>query len=521
MDQRRRAEVDGARLDALECGKSAGSAKKTVISLIRKWAPLHAARGSAAVPRSDSLAVGGPWRVINPRKSCKINDHKKGTLLISPHLCTRRRTPLRSDVDKQSRTSNGTMKKLRKIVAPLTCLSLLGCYDDTTDRPAPANAIDNIGFTLAPAKRVLVVVDSDYASSAIALVDLATGEVDSKILTSGTKVSATTTALSGDVVLAQSPALDLSAVLIDRSHSVLTWIERGGSISQLSISTGFSANPQDYAQVSAQFGWASRTARNPLPSSATDDFDDGDDLLEIDLQARKIARRVPLGAHSTLAGAASGPMRMAFDGDSLWVPLSSLSADFKAQGAGRIVAIDAKIAAVVATVDLPSTKNCTTVRYLAKTKQLAVVCSGSFADPTKQSQQSAVAIFSAATPSDAAIAFQAAELPGGIPFSKDFACLDERHCAVTTFGDFAIGRPDKLWHLDLVTRKATFVANCAAAFACSGLFADIPTGIIWLGERKRSSGDLRRFDFINGNTELPSVFSNAGGIGATDLGAMQ
>jgi len=398
---------------------------------------------------------------------------------------------------------------------------LCSCYDDTTDRPPPANTIDNIGFTLALSKRVVVVVDSDYSSSAIALVDLATSEVASKILTSGTKVSATTTALSGDVVLAQSPALDLNAVLIDRSHSVLTWIERGGSISQLSISTGFSANPQDYAQVSGQFGWASRTARNPLPSAASDDFDEGDDLVQIDLQARKIVRRVPLNAHATLAGAASGPMRMAFDGESLWVPLSSLSADFKAQGPGRVIAVDAKMAAVVATVDLPSTKNCTTVRYLAKTKQVAVVCSGSFADPNKQSQQSAVAIFSAATPSEATIVVQAAELPGGAPFSKDFACLDERHCAVTTSGDFATGRPDKLWHLDLVSRKATFVANCAAPFACSGLFADAATGIVWLGERKRSNGDLRRFDFNNENKELPSIFSNPGGLGTTELGAMQ
>ncbi len=409
----------------------------------------------------------------------------------------------------------------REILISLTFTALCGCYDDTTDRPAPANTLNNIGFTLAASKRVLVVVDSDYASSAVAFVDLTSGEVASKILTSGTKVSATTTALSGDLVVAQSPALDLTAVLVDRNHSVITWIGRGGGISQLSVSTGFAANPQDYAQVSAQYGWASRNARNPLPSAPTDDFDEGDDLVEIDLATHKIVRRVPLGAHTSLPGAAAGAMRMAFDGVSLWVPLSSISADFKAQGAGRVLAVDAKAAAIVATVDLPTTKNCTTVRYLAKTQRLAVACSGSFAEPTKQTQQSAIAVFSAATPSDAEIVFQANELPGGTPFSKDFVCLDERHCAVIGFGDFAIGRPDKLWHLDLVTRKATFVANCAAPFAGSGLFADAATGIVWLGERKRSNGDLRRFDFTNGNKELPAISSNPGGLGATEFGAMQ
>jgi hypothetical protein len=403
--------------------------------------------------------------------------------------------------------------------------------DDAVDDAAgaedvSADATETADTTVSsPAPTQLAVVGSDYLSVSISALDLEKRVVSAPgFLDSGSAVTPGGAALSGDVVVAQTPTPDGRLVLIDRGTGVLSFVDavtrKVGE--QLSVATGFYANPQDFLQVSSTRAVVSRMSANASPTPTPDDLDEGDDLVLIDLNPAKLAARVALGPYASLPGTVAAPGRLAFDGKLVWVPLASMSTDFQTAGKGRVVAIDPQTGKVVHVVEAPESKNCVQARRLGTSTKIAVLCSGFFGEPDgKQHAYSNILVIDTAASPPVADVEASATVLAMAPFGKDLAALDERYLVTTTTGDFAKETPDTLWLLDMASWGGFPLAKAGKPFGFSGLFADGARRIVWAGEASHATGDLRVFDVKDAEHpyELPAVTSNPGGLAAVDLGA--
>jgi len=404
-----------------------------------------------------------------------------------------------------------------KCLLTLMILAMHACADDTTSSAATRHHASGLASGLA-------VIGSDYKTTSVSLVDRATLKVVAQnFLHSGSNVTPGGTALGGDVVVAQTPAPDGRLVLIDRGSGVLTSIDplTLQVTEQLSVATGFYANPQDYAEVAPGRAYVTRMGRNAKPTPDPSDFDEGDDVLVLDMLRHSLVGRIEVGSHATLAGTLGAPGRMAYDGSIIWVPLGSLGADFKSAGTGRILGLDAKTGAIVHSVDAPGSKNCVQAARLPGTHRIGVVCSGFFGEAGgAQAKFSQILVFDALdVPVQAAAVVKAADLEGKSPFGKDIAFVDATRGVVIASGDLAAGTADRLWLFDIATGTGSRLANGHGAFTLSGLHAEAARLRLWVGEAGRPGGDLRVFDLAGAAPyELEPVPSNPGGLGAMDLG---
>lgn len=374
--------------------------------------------------------------------------------------------------------------------------------------------------------RFLVVVNSDYATTAISVLDMAdmaTADGQSlppqasHVLHSGTKVGATSTALSGDVVLAHSSPGQRHALLIDRATGVLTQFDPRSLtvIRQISVATGFYSNPQDVLALASGDWLVSRMGRNPHPTADLTDYDDGDDVVR--LQGKTILGRVGLESFATLSGYIAGPQRLAQGLGAIWLPVGSFSANFKTQGEARVVSLNATGTEVRTPVDLAAARNCVSVRPCSA-ERLVVACQGSFAKNADQTGQSAIFALERAGTAIVARKIAQADAQSG-PWSRDVACA-QAVVFVVSLGDLTTGRADQLWQIDAVSGSRSLVAYASEPFGFSGIWFDNHRRILWVGERNRKVGDLRRWSVPVGGPALEgsSVRSNPTGLGAVDLG---
>ncbi|MBC7976910.1 MAG: hypothetical protein H7138_18195, partial [Myxococcales bacterium] len=235
----------------------------------------------------------------------------------------------------------------------------------------------------------LAVVNSDYASTAITLLDR-TGQVThADCINSGTRPPGNTLALSGDVVLPSQAQPDHLLVTIDRTNAALTWIDPSNCapLRQLDVSTGFFANPHDVVGISPTKAYVTRYERNANPTPDPADRDDGDDLLIIDPSVPAITGRIDLGRYATTVTGASiqaRPDRARLANGKLFVVLNNISDDFGTIGAGRVVVVDPATDQVTGTLDLPAgLQNCGGLSYVEATKTLVVACGGNYSQPSQ------------------------------------------------------------------------------------------------------------------------------------------
>ena len=159
-------------------------------------------------------------------------------------------------------------------------LLLFGCHE------APTCG----GAALAPLTEAptYAVVSSDYASTAIALLDGRGALLDEAWLDSGTAPPGIVATLSGDVSLPGAPYDGCTLVLIDRlGTNVVTFLDVcGGEIVRAQVPTGQDTNPQDVLQVDGR-AWISRFGRGA---------DGGDDIAVLDVDAGRVIDTVDLSA---------------------------------------------------------------------------------------------------------------------------------------------------------------------------------------------------------------------------------
>lgn len=419
---------------------------------------------------------------------------------------------------------------LWKALLPLALAT--ACADDTADGPPPSLVDRGFGEAADPGPdrtRFLAVVGGDYKTSALSLFDLAplgVGDVHtappraSRVLHSGSYLSGSAAALSGDVVLAQAALQQRRVVLIDRGTAVLTIYDPAQRRieSQVSVATGFYANPQDLA-VHNDGNWlVTRMSRNPTPTPTLLDHDEGDDVVVVDSKQGVITQRIALTpwADPQVPDVVAAPQRMAIAADHVWLPLGSFSADFKSQGIARLVAIHRQTLQVAAAWPLPPWRNCVGMQAISDDR-LLVSCQGSFVG-AQQVAQSALLVVRVQGSTAAVELAVAAEAARG-PWSRDAVALDDRWAFAVTLGDFVAPRADKLWRIDLASGAVTEVASAAAPFGYSGLWADRGRRTIWLGERQRLDGDLGRWSIGSDGSWLMGsrVSSNPGSVGAVEL----
>jgi hypothetical protein len=392
-----------------------------------------------------------------------------------------------------------------------------GCADDTH-----GDVANGAYETALPAvARRLAVIDSDYKSSALSLLDLDTqARVGAAILHSGSQVSATSTALSGDVVLGKTALSDGRIAVIDRTAAVVTlFAPESRLVTQLPVSTGFHANPQDYAPITANKAYVTRMGRNVAPTATPDDFDEGDDVLILDPTNGALLGRIAMTPYATLPGVNAMPARMVVAHGNVWVTIQSYSIDFKQEGHARLVAIDPLTDKVVQVVDVPGLKDCAPSNVLAEDDRFALVCSGLYADHATQATNSGVAVV---LPGDLTTTvtnlMRAKDLPTGLPLGGDIACLPGGHCLITVPTEPASGTPDALWRIEWDGSAPQLVDHGSGPFSLSGMYADASTQRIYVGDRGFIGGDVRVFTLSATATVAGQpIVSNPGGLGATDL----
>ncbi len=374
--------------------------------------------------------------------------------------------------------------------------------------------------------RYLVVVGGDYATSVVSFVDLATVPtadsaaqpvVFSQALHSGSHVSQVATALSGDVVVAQTRLPMRQAVLIDRASGVLTVIAAasGQVVRQIKTSAATAnGNPQDALLAPDGKLWVSRMAFHTL---AADGIGRGDDVLS--LVDGTINQRIDVHSYATVPGFIAAPQRMVLSAGRIWMPLGSFAPDFKDQGPARLLSIDPATSAIEIT-DLAAYGNCLSVRAAAGGR-IVVACSGPFSKPKQQVGLSALVVLSpdATQPSGWTVTAEPAASSDGV-WGRDFAVHGDVVFAVT-LGDLASGRPDRLWQVNVAKHTRVELAKSLKPFAFSGMWLDAARNTLWLGDRSGAPADLRRWRVAPDGTtsEGKGVQSNPGGLAAIDLGA--
>jgi len=366
---------------------------------------------------------------------------------------------------------------------------LAGCIDHTAGLDSGAGdwQLERAG---------IAVIGTDYLSTSVSVLEIGTGTLLAEgVLHSGSAAPGLSVALSGDVALPGAPNPLHHLLLLDRYPGSVVTVLDGATfevLGQISVATGFPANPHDLLWLQADKAYVARYEANPTPGR--EPFDGGDDLVVVDLDAGAVTDRIPLGSHAD-PGLRARPERMVLAGDRVWVVLGHLAEDFGAAGPGRLLAVDPDEDAVAAVLDLPEVVNCTGLLHDPARETLYVSCTGLFtAGPADQVASSGiVAVDLAASHPAPALLRRAEDGPGG-PFGFELAVADARWLLAVRFGDLAAGTPDRLVALDLDGGGAERVVHEAgSAYGLGGVLADDSGGIVLVGEADPEAPRILRY----------------------------
>ncbi|WP_437631816.1 hypothetical protein [Sorangium sp. So ce854] len=375
--------------------------------------------------------------------------------------------------------------------------ALLGC-----NAPAPPGDTGGTDAPEGPCGIGAVVISTDYQSTSAGLLSWDGAVLSASIASSASAPVVLSAPLSGDVVAPTMPLRGGRVVLIDRFASALTWLDarRGEIAGQLSVATGFAANPQDYVEVSPVKAYVPRLEPNLAPGAQP--LDGGSDVLIVDPEARALVGRVDLAP--AMAGEDPAfhprPSRAALVDGSLYVLLTASTLSFLETAASRLVEIDARDDGIEAVTVLDGLHGCTGLAVSPSGARLAVACSGSFGgDATPDLAEAGLVVLARG---DGGLVeerrWTAAELGEGSPgFSVAFA--SEETLLFTTMGRDGVGgeRPvdDTLTAVDLSGGEpVVLLRSSELPFSLGEVRCAAACGRCLVADAETDGGVVHRFD---------------------------
>lgn len=384
----------------------------------------------------------------------------------------------------------------------IAALALGACDDKSTASPDAGPGVPPPPPAEGPRiARGLAVVNSDYISTNISLLDRESGQVtNGECIDSGTQTPVVTLALSGDVVLPLQLQPGGLLVTLDRTNSALTWIDPAACtpLRQLNISTGFYANPHDLVGISETKAYVLRYERNANATADPADYDEGDDLLIIDPSIPAITGRIALASYAAQVPGASiqaRPDRALLIDGKVYVALSNLSDDFQTGGPGRILVIDPASDQVTGRIEIPDLQNCSGLSYVESTKTLIVACAGMFSSPDQAAGSGIVAIDVGAAPPvevrrQPATPFDRRAIAGFSGIARDGALGFG-----VTFGTNDGTLMDRFWTIDTASGTATMLADSSEGFTFGTVLADPERQRVYLTDANAAAPLVHLYDY--------------------------
>ena len=380
------------------------------------------------------------------------------------------------------------MSEARRFMLGVSLIALVGC-GEPGDLAVQGAGDAPVGFA---------VVCSDYVSSQVSLLqpDGVTVAAES-LIHSGSEVSRLALSLSGDVVLPSSAPLGDRVLLVDRTHSVITWVETSSAlvVRQLSTADGFASNPHDALETAGGDLLVTRYNRAPGETERGDDVAvfGSDDALK---------RRLTFPADE---GYAARPDRLIpFQGGAL-VSLNHGASDYSAWGVGRYARLRLTNSGweVAATVDLEDAANCGGLA--TDGERAALVCTGAFDAGQPNGDGAGVALIGPAGEADAWLSGADARVDGALAPAVTFAGGDVylvRFGVTGQSGDAVLRwEPGSDVVEEVLSAEDAFAIDALAPVGADGLLA--PIGSLVSPRMCRFAEDDWRCQPVCNSTGLP------------------
>ena len=395
--------------------------------------------------------------------------------------------------------------------AAIAALMLAACPDDTGRMPTYDASVSETGTSAsaidgsAGLPSGIVVLSSDYQTSSVSILDRDGNLVKDNCFNSNTGPGGISLTLSGDLAVPTQTTFGDAVVILDRTNSVLTWLDAPTCtpLKQLAVGTGFVSNPHDYVALSPTKAYVVRFSENAAATPTPDDFDDGNDLLIIDLASDpsqpKIVGRIDLKPFAPAGVLPDADRAMLIDGK-VYVSLNAISDDWKTYGAGRVLMVDPVADQVVGTIDLPGVKNCGALTYVPAEKKLLVACTGDFGAGTQQFQSSAIVAIDVSTTPPMVAGQVGAATVGTVPFANSaIAAFDSNTILGVELGDFSNTPPDKVWTVSLAGAQPTKLFDSAEGITIGTILVDSARSRVFIADGTMTSvGVIREFDLVSG-----------------------
>lgn len=377
-----------------------------------------------------------------------------------------------------------------------------GCGGDTPVCPAAR---------LQPPARAAAyaVVTSDYAVTAVALLDADGALVDEAFVDSGTAAAGLVATLSGDVTLPSTPWGAGRLLLLDRYPAdVLTHLHLDGSAPPVQAVTraedasrGWSANPHDALRLPDGRWLVTRFEPNLLPDAPP--LDRGDDLAIVDPARGRVVERLdlsPLGAREGGVPVPARPDRVArLQGGRIVVGLARLSFDFRVTGPGAVAVVDLATGEARA-LALEGLRFCGDVRALpgdagsadpdGATGRVVVLCQGrTWATEAERAAEAGLGVIGVDAAGEAVVerVWRAGDDARASPTAL-VAALDGARVVVAAYGEDVPARApttDRLLVVDLGSGAATVVHEAPDRFSLGPGAFDAARGLLLVPDGAR------------------------------------
>lgn len=396
-------------------------------------------------------------------------------------------------------------------------LALLGALSFVTACGAPGIAPEAHGVSVeaGPCGRGVVVVESDYQSSNVSLLDFDGNVLSESLLSSSSEASGFAMSLGGDAVPPGSAQSGSRVVLIDRYPAgVLKFVDlASGQISvELAVGTGFRANPQDYLELGPEQALVSRYERNPNPGRQI--WDGGGDVLLLDPSRPAITGRIDLAPamQGEPARYSAHPARLTQVRGRVFVLLAAYANDYTQGGTtSRLVELDPHTGTLLSTLLLEGLRGCSTLAVAPDQGELAIACTGDdLASSPPNLSGSGLAIVDVSGAARLSKRFRAQDLAGdavgfGLAYPADGVLL------FSTLGyrqpSGAVGSLDALLWLDIASGQAERVLSAESEpFTLGSVRCASTCGACFATDAQRAGGSVLRFAVgSEGRLEPPRV----------------